>query len=101
MAPSPVAVLAVIAIYLAMFAVLEGASSVDSDLDQDPDVATSGFGGVDILGDIIEAIISVVVLIFNGLTFNVDGAPFYIQFPIAVIIIGSLTWSAVTLIRGN
>ena len=101
MAPSPVPVLAIIGIYLAFFAVLQGLGSVTSDLDDDPGVPTTGFGGLDILGEIVDAIISVVVLIFNGLTFNVDGAPFWIQFPVAVVIIGSLTWSAATLIRGN
>lgn len=101
MASSPVPVLAIIGIYLVFYALVQGADSVDSGLDDDPGVSTSGFGGVDILGDIIEAIISVVVLIFNGLTFNVDGAPFWVRFPVAVIIIGSLAWSAATLIRGN
>jgi hypothetical protein len=101
MAPSPVPILALIGIYVVMFALITGTEADAMGLDEDPAVDTGGFGGVNILGDIINAIISVVVLIFNALTFNVEGAPFWVQTPVAIIIIGSLSWSAATLIRGN
>jgi len=94
-------ILATIGIYVVLFALITS-SEVDSmGLDGDNGINTGGFGGLDILGDIIEAIIGVVLLIFNALTFNVDGAPFWVQVPVAIIIIGSLSWSAATLIRGN
>jgi len=101
LAASPVPVLIIIGLYVAFYALITGTAADSMGLDQDPGVSTSGFGGVDIIGDIIDAIISVVLLIFNALTFNVDGAPFWVQIPVAIAIIGSLTWSAATLIRGN
>lgn len=101
MAPSPVPILATIGIYVVLFALITGTEADAMGLDEDAGIDTGGFGGLDILGDIINAIIGVVVLIFNALTFNVEGAPFWISIPVAIIIIGSLSWSAATLIRGN
>ena len=113
MGSSPVAILVVIGIYVAIYGVIQGTStdcggnggSANCGLATAPATPqpTSGglFGWVDTLGQIITAVWNVVLLIVGALIFNVPGAPAYVQVPVAVGIIGSLSWSIATLIRGN
>lgn len=102
MAASPVAVLAIIGIYVAFYAVFGATATTDN-----PNV-NAGDGAIDSdcglvcgLGDILRIIFDFVELLFGALTFNVPGAPAYIRAPITIIIGASLVWSALTLIRGT
>ena len=107
MAASPVPILAIIGIYVAFYAVFLGAtpSGPDnpdlSETTADEEIAGTSFGGLDIIGDILDAIFGFVTFIFSALTFNVEDAPAYVRVPVAIIILSSLIWSVVTLIRGT
>lgn len=93
-------ILLIIGIYVVMYAVIQSSDPETFGVDDEPSFGTS-FGGVDILGDIIDAVVGFVELMIGALTFNIEGAPFYIRIPVATAIIGGLGWSIATLIRGN
>lgn len=100
MTANPVPVLTIIGIYVVFYAVIGATDPETFGVNDSPTFGTS-FGGIDILGDIIDAVIGFVELLIGALTFNIDGAPFYVQIPVAVAIIGSLGWSIASLIRGS
>lgn len=102
MGTSPVSILVIIGIYVSFFALIETPGADEPTIDPDSSgVQNQSFGGLDILGDIIDAVVGVIQFIFDALTFNVRGAPAYIRAPVAIAINGSLIWSIITLIRGN
>lgn len=98
MAANPVPVLAVIIIVLVFEAMIGGEELVQESF---PDFDEGSFGGIDILGDIITGIFGTVAYIFNLITFNVGGAPWFIRVPVGTVLGGALIWSITTLIRGN
>jgi hypothetical protein len=55
----------------------------------------------DVLASIIHSVWDTILFVLGAMTFNVPGAPVPFRFTIGVIVIGSLAWSIVTLIRGN
>lgn len=60
------------------------------------------FGGIDIIGDIISAILNAITFVFFALTWSlIDGVPWWIQYPAATLTIGSLVWAVAELLRGN
>lgn len=98
---SPVPVLAILAIYGAIYIGLTEVEAAGTEnLDQPSDIHQPD-GVLDILKEILDAIWGFITKLLGALTFNVDGAPAPIRGAVATIIIGALTWSIVTLIRGN
>jgi len=98
-------VLGIIATYVAFYMVLAPAFNKDAPdqygLDQAPTIDPPSDGLFSSIGNVFSAIGSAFGLVFGAITFNVSGAPPWVQYPVAVVIIGSLVWSVVTLIRGN
>lgn len=94
----------IIGIYVALYAVIVGSTAADANtygLDTQPSISAPDGGLFDSIGNVFSTIGGVFSLILGALIFNVPDAPFWIQIPIAIAIIGSLTWSLVTLVRGN
>lgn len=103
MAPSPVPVLLIVTIVTVFQAVAVGDTYVDESFKPPVDEGDS-FGGIDIIGDIIDAIVGVMVLVGNFMTFGAfteAGPPFWVAVPVAVAQTGSIAWSVATLLRGN
>ena len=94
---SPVPVLVALTVVLVFEGLLFGATLVESSFPEfeQPD------GILDALIGIVQAIWGVVVFIFNLITFNIPGAPFWVRVPVGIAIGGSLMWSIATLIRGG
>lgn len=60
------------------------------------------FGGLDILGDILEIIFDAVVWFTAGLTFSlIDGTPWWISVVVTTAIFGAIFWPVIQLIRGT
>lgn len=101
---SPVAVLVIIAIYVGFYAVVSSEAEEDVEtygLHQAPEAPDPDKGVFSAIADVLGTVGSVIGFIYGAITFNVDGAPFWLRIPIAVAVISSLTWSISTLIRGN
>jgi len=107
-----VPVLAIIGLYVGVYMVIapsftaSGAPAASTyGLDQNPCATVSdctpSSGVFSAIADVFTTIGHVLTLLFNALIFNVPGAPIWVQVPVAVCIISSLSWSIVTLIRGN
>lgn len=104
MAPSPVPVLIIIGVYVAFYAVMAGTAEAEVNtygVDQDPGIEAPSGGVFSAIADVFSAISTVFDFLIGALTFNVDGAPFWVRIPVGAGIIGSLAWSVVTLIRGD
>lgn len=104
MAASPVPILMIIGLYVAMYAVIIGTAEADVNtygLDAQPSIAAPEGGLFDSITNVFETIGGVFSMLLGALTFNVPDAPFFIRIPVAIAIIGSLAWSLVTLVRGN
>ncbi len=98
---SPIPVLAIIAVYgIIYFALTDLEAEGTENLDTAADIDQPG-GILDIIKEVLDSVWGFVQKLVGALTFNVPGAPIYIRTPIAIMIISSLTWSIVTLIRGN
>lgn len=101
MGASPVAILCILAIYGVFFFLIQDAEATGTeDLDTASDVDQPG-GVLDIIKEVIDAVWGFVEKLLGALTFNVDGAPIWVRTPVATMIIGSLSWSIVSLIRGT
>lgn len=104
LAASPIPVLVIIGLYVACYALMVGTSEADTEtygLTTSPDIEAPEGGLFDSIGNVFETIGGVFAMILGALVFNVPDVPFFIQIPIAIAIIGSLTWPLVTLVRGN
>lgn len=106
MASSPVKVLLLVFLVLTFEALMFGNQLIEESFPefQEPQVNPwLGPGGVllDALLAVVQTIWGTVVLLFNAITFNVAGAPWFIRVPVGVAMGGSLFWSISTLIRGN
>jgi hypothetical protein len=105
MASNPIGVLMTIGIYVATYGLVAadlGATKPDTmGLDKPPEIKEVEDNWWDVLASIINSVWGVVTMLVGALTFNVPGAPLWIRLPIAVTIVGSLTWSIATLVRGN
>lgn len=102
MAASPVKVLVVAVIVLAFEAMLFGAQLAEQSFPEFEQPDSGGFFGViEGLLAVVDVIWGVVVFIFNLITFNVGGAPWWIRLPVGTVFGGSIVWSIATLIRGN
>lgn len=104
-AHSPLPVLIIIGIYTAVFGLVDGAlSKADVNtygLDVAPNITPPTGGLFSDIGNVFATIGNVFGMVVGAMIFNVPGAPWWVQYPIAVSIIGSLTWSLVTLVRGD
>lgn len=104
MAVSPPAILTIIAIYTVFFAVITAAENDPDEPDTfsfDSDDCDIGLNNVCGLGDILGFVFDIIQFFFDALTFNVEGAPFYIRIPIAFAIVSSMVWAIINLIRGT
>ena len=103
MGVSPVPVLIIVAIYAVFFAAISSTTSPDEpdDLSFSSNDCDVGLNNVCGLGDILTFVFNIIQFFFDVLTFNIDGAPFYIRVPIAVAITASVMWSIISLVRGT
>lgn len=104
MASSPVVVLCIIALYTVVYIAIDPNNAMPGgteDLDEGQDPGDAPDDALSVIVDVVQKVWGVIVLLFNAMVFNVPGAPVYIQGPVAIMIIGSLSWSIATLIRGN
>lgn len=89
---------------MACYAVITSTAEADVEdygLSDAPDIEAPEGGVFDSIGNVFDTIGGVFGMILGALTFNVPDVPFWLRIPIAIAIIGSLTWSLVTLVRGN
>jgi len=103
---NPTPVLAIIILYTALYSVIAPAFAQDAPnkygLDSNHLGTSTPSGGLwDAITGLLGAVWGFVTTIFDALTFNVPGVPPYIQYPIAALLVTSLSWSIVSLIRGK
>lgn len=98
MALNPLPFVAVALISIILTAAVAGEEITEEAFE---DFTEDEFGGIDILGDIIDGLIGFAQFIFSFLTFDIPGAPAVIRVPISTIVIGGLGWSVAGLVRGN
>lgn len=101
---SPVPHLLVMTVVLVLQGAIFGAQLAEESFPEfeQPDSGGGFFGGaLDILGAIISAIWGVVTFVFNLVTFNVPGAPWFIRVPVATYFGGTIVWTIASLVRGG
>jgi hypothetical protein len=100
----PVAILAItFSVYVAMgidgpFAGEVPEAPDFSEPEEDRNWLERTFGGV---GELLTGLWTGITFFFQFLTFNVPGAPLWVRLPVSTLIIGSLTWSILSMIRGR
>lgn len=50
---------------------------------------------------VVEVVFDVVIFLFDLITFNIDGAPWWIRVPLAFILGGGIIWAVASLVRGG
>lgn len=102
MASSPIPILAVIVLVLTFEGLLFGAEVAEMSYPTFEEPQSGGFfGALEALLAVVQAIWGTIVFIFNLLSFNIPGVPWYVQVPVASILFGGLIWSIAELVRGN
>lgn len=102
MASSPVAILSIITLVLVFEGLLFGQQIAAYSFPSFEEPQSEGFFAVlDSLLAIVKTIWGTVVFVFNLLTFNIPGAPWFIRIPVAGIMGGGLIWAITELVRGN
>lgn len=102
MASSPMVVLSVIVLTLVFEGLLFGEELAEASFPSFEQPEGGGFFDVlDAVLAIVQAIWGTVVFVFNLVSFNVPGAPWFVRAPIGFILGGGLVWSIATLVRGN
>lgn len=105
MAPSPMTVIAIIALYTGVMMVVTDGLDEDAPethgLDEAPAFDEPEPSFFDVVASVIHSVWNTVTFVFGAMTFNVPGAPLPFRFVIGVLVIGSLAWSIATLVRGN
>ena len=99
---NPLTFLAVIALTSTVVAMIGGEELAQESFPEFDEPDSGGFwGSLDALVSVVQGIWGVVVYLFNLLTFNIGGAPWWIRVPVGAINGGGLLWSIATLIRGG
>lgn len=102
MGSSPIAVLSIITLVLVFEGLLFGEEVAAYSFPTFEEPQSGGFFGVlEALLAIVQAIWGTVVFLFNLLTFNIPGAPWYVRVPVGGMMFGALVWSIAELIRGK
>lgn len=98
--PIPYALVCTLAYTIQILAAGSGVVEVNF---PDPDIDFGGgfFGFLSGLFDLAKAGVELAVFIFQFLTFQISGVPWYIGVPIAVFCNGSIIWSIVLVFRGT
>ena len=99
---NPVPIIAVIMITLTFEGLLFGSELAERSFPSFDQPISGGFWGVlDAIIAVVQVIWGVVVFIFNLVTINVPGAPWWIRLPVAGVLGGGLIWAISELIRGK
>jgi hypothetical protein len=110
MAQSPIAVLVIIVSTLVFVAMIEGDQLAESLF---PNVAEatpacsgdSFFDGIFCFFEFVVLVFQVVgaaiAFFFNLITFNIDGAPWFVRVLVGTLLGTGILWSCITLFRGN
>lgn len=99
---SPVPHLLVMTVVLVFQGVLFGSEIAEESFPEFEEPSSGGFfGALEALLAVVQAVWGVVVFVFNLVTFNVPGAPWFIRVPIATYFGGTIVWSLASLIRGS
>lgn len=77
-------------------ALIIGAGAVEVELEVNCSV-----GGLDFLVDVVECISDASQVVYQFLSFDLVGMPWYIGVPILILCTGSIVWAFLELLRGN
>lgn len=98
MAASPIPAIFVLVVGIVIQAFMAGETAEGTPC---ADLSKIEFGGLDILGDIVDAVVSGLGCFVAFLTFQLLDAPWWVEVPLGAVLIGALAWSVVGMIRGN
>lgn len=102
MSNTALSLLVVIILTLTFEGLLFGEELAERSFPSFEEPSSSGFFAVlEALLSIVKVIWGTVVFLFNLITFNVPGAPWWVRLPAAGVLGGGLIWSIAILIRGG
>ena len=100
MARSPIMTLAIILTVLAFEGLIFGQSIAERSFPTFEEPTSTGFwGAFEAALAFVKAVWGVVVFLFNLITVNVPGSPWWIRLPVGGILGGGLIWSIAQLLR--
>lgn len=101
MAMNPLPVLAIVTISLVFQGLLFGQEIAERSFPTFEKPEEGAWGALEAAGNVLLSLWGVVVFLYNLVSFNVPGAPWYARVIVGGITGSAVIWSIATLVRGN